>query len=421
MPLPTRLCLALCLALATCDGADPQTPSARAGQGADEGEPAPDRLAVAGARPSQPDSAPTRKIMPRAKQAFTTIAALVEAEYIDGPIGEDALYTAAIEGVLARLGNLEGHPANTLMAPDELAELVIGTKGRLLGIGIMIERVADVVVINDVIPDGPAARAGLARGDRILAIDGTRVRELDMTAIVARIRGAEGTSVELFLQRDTEEWTSKIARGQVQVASVQRGDLGDGTGYLRITSFAKDTATELDAALAELRDAKVTKLVLDLRDWPGGLLETTVEIAERFLPPGKTVLTLENRAGKAEILATATAHAPIPRIAALIGPNTASSAEILADALREHGDVALVGETTLGKHTVESIHELDAGWAVKLSVRRFVTASGLTGDGKGVRPDIRIAADPDRRPARPTELTPDDDAALAAAMELLDR
>lgn len=416
-----RLSLSLSMMLAACDAepVDPAVPRLAA----DDVEPAahgPVALAPAGA---QPTAKPTRAaVMPGAKQAFAAVAALVDREYVGGPLGEDELWTGAIDGVLGRLPQRGDHPINVLMSPQEKEELLVGTKGKLVGVGIMIERVADVIVIKEVLADGPAARSGLAAGDRILGVDGTRVRELELGDVVGRIRGDEGTEVGLFVQRDTEEWTVTVARGQVHVDSVQTASLGDGIAYVRITSFATDTATELDAGLASLRIGGATRMVLDLRDCPGGLLDATVGIAERFLPPGKTVLTIERKDGTHEILQTKDDHrGGSSRLTVLIGPDTASSAEILADALHHHGEATLVGDTTFGKHTIESIHELAGGWALKLSVSRFITASGATADGDGVRPDIRIPGDAERKMAPIAAVQPDDDPALAAAMELLDR
>ncbi len=411
--------------LLACDASEPTTSSPRVADDAADSEPAIAAEGPVALAPAQQHMAVAPKrgaVMPGAKQAFDKVSALLAEHYVGGAPSEDEIWTGAIDGVLARLPQRGDHPTNVLMSPQELQELKIGTKGKLVGVGIMIERVADVMVIKEVIADGPAAKAGLLAGDRILGVDGTRVRDLDLPAVVQRVRGEEGTVVKLFVQRDTEEWNLDITRGQVHVASVQSATLGDGMGYVRITSFGVDTATELDAALESLRKGGATRLVLDLRDCPGGLLDATVVIAERFLRVGSTVLTIERRGGSNEVVATKEDHRGKPfGLSVLVGPNTASSAEILADALRQHGGATLVGDNTFGKHTIESIHDLDGGWAVKFSVSRFITASGLANDGEGVKPDVRIPEDPARKHVAVAAMTPDDDATLAAAMELLDR
>lgn len=361
------------------------------------------------------------RTMPGAKAAFEAVTELVAKEYVDGPLDEDALWTAATEGVLGRLVQLEGHPINTLLSPQELQELMIGTKGRLVGVGIMIERVADVVVVREVIAGGPAETAGLKAGDRILGIDGERVGALDLPEIVDRIRGEEASTVELFVQRDTEEWNETITRGQVEVASVEAVMIDDARGYLRIGSFGANTVAEIDARLEELRAAGMKGLVLDLRECPGGLLEPALAVADRFLAPGATILTVTDRSGAEEAHVASEEHPwqSLP-LAVLVGPSTASGAEILADALREHGRATLLGEATMGKHTVEAIHELGNGWAAKVSIRRFQSASGESRQGHGVVPQIRIPSPADARRIPIAEVPGSEDPALAAGRELLD-
>jgi carboxyl-terminal processing protease len=421
--------IALACSIAACDASDDAVEAPRAAaepiapaDPASERVPAGAMANASGALRGAP--VPRGPAMPGAKQAFTTVAELVATQYVDGPLSEDEVWTGAMQGVLARLAQGGDPHVNALLSPGELQELVIGTKGLLVGVGIKIERVAGVVVVADVIPGGPAEAARIQAGDRILGIDGERIGPLELADVVTRIRGADGSKVALFLQRDTEEWTTEVTRGQIHVDSVESTSLGDGVGYLRITSFAQGTPGELGDELTALRAGGATRIVLDLRDCPGGMLDATVGIAEHFLPAGAPVLSIAHRDGTSETRVTERDHGggDLP-LAVLIGPGTASSAEILADALHHAGARAdrpaiLVGDTTFGKQTIESIHELGDGWAVKLSVSRFVLASGATG---AIKPDVRIPAEPDRKPARIGAVQADDDATLAAAMELLDR
>lgn len=390
---------------------------------ADEAAGVPEAGAKSGgpAAMAMPEAEPPAPVMPGAKAAFMQLTELLDKEYVDGPLSEDELWTGAMEGVLHRLVQLEGHPINELLPPQKLEELLIGTKGKLVGVGIMIERVAEVVVVRDVIADSPAQKAGLQPGDRILGIDGERIGALDLPAIVDRIRGEDGTTVDLFVQRDTEEWTETITRGQVQVASVQAIMLDDSLGYLQIGSFGANTAAEVDARLAELQQAGMKALVLDLRGCPGGLLDASLLVAERFLPPGSDVLVVEGRDGTQETHTTKEEHPwqALP-LTVLIGKHTASGAEILADALHHHGRATLVGERTMGKHTVEAIHELGEGWAVKVSIRRFRSASGEARQGVGVAPQIRIPQTEGAHGVPIAEVPSRDDPALDAARELLE-
>lgn len=424
---PVLLSLSFILPIVACDdrGEPPLTEDREAQvEPADDASPSIARASAqaSGSRAKHaehdPKGAHPGPVMAEARVAFDELATLIEAKYVDGPLTEDEVWTGAIEGVMARLVQLPGHQINTLMPPRAHQELIIGSQGSLVGVGIMIERVADVVMIRDVIADGPAERAGLQGGDRILGIDGERIKEMSLATVVDKIRGAEGSKVALFVQRDTEEWTETVTRSLVKVASVQSTLLPDDVGYLRITSFSKTTATELDEHLSGLDEQGARRVVLDLRRCPGGLLEASLDAIERFVPPGKTMLTIEPRDGEPDVRVSEGEYPWQSRpLAVLIGPKTASSAEIVADAIRTHDRGRLLGETTIGKHTIESIHELSGGWAVKLSVSRFVSASGDREQGVGVRPDIQIPSTEELASVR--ELDAERDPVLAAAMELL--
>ena len=363
-----------------------------------------------------------RSPMPDAKEAFAEIAELIEADYVDGPLSEDALWTAAIDGVMSHLIQHGDHPINTLMSPEEVAELKIGTSGQLVGIGVMIERVADVVVIRGAIPGGPAEAAGLQAGDRILGVDDQRLKDMSLREVVDLIRGKEGSSVELFVQRDTEEWTASLIRGTIAVRNVETTMLSDDLGYLRIRGFAENTTAEFDDAMAALAEEGMQRMILDLRGCPGGMLESALDVSERLLPAGLRVVSMKSRDGEVEHLETESEDPweSLPLVV-LTGPHTASGAEILAEALSHHERARVVGEPTFGKGTVERVHELSHGWAVKLSVSRFLGPDGAPNLGVGVRPDLLVPGDEATKKHVPVaDLDPDADHQLSAAMELLE-
>jgi carboxyl-terminal processing protease len=369
-----------------------------------------------------PEMAPSKpaEVVPDARRTFEQVVELIETQYVEGPLHQDILWTAATQGVLDHLIQLPEHRINKLLSPRDLAELEAGTKGRLLGVGIIIERVADVVVVRGVIPSSPAEQARIAPGDRILGIDGERVRELDLEQIVDRIRGEEGSRVELFLQRDTEEWNETLTRGEVEVPSVEGRVLSPSVGYVRLTSFGEQTPDELDQLLSTLQDQGMKSLVLDLRHCPGGLFEEAIETSDRFLAPGLRIVTLVDRDGKPTHWDAQTEHAwqELPLVV-LVGEDTASGGEIMADALAHHGRGTTVGTSTMGKSTVESIMELGNGWGLKLSISRFELASGRVTHGQGLKPQIRVPGVEDARRTQLDELSADTDPQLAAALELL--
>lgn len=373
--------------------------------------PTPHKLAPA-ETPPVPLAGP---VMPGARAAFTRTLELIDKQYVDREISEDAFYTGAIEGVLARLIQLEGHPVNALLAPADLDELLSGTAGAIVGVGVNIGLREGVLTVIHAIPDSPAALAGLLPGDRILAIDGVSVKGRELGEIVGQIRGKAGTEVDLFVQRETEEWHQSLKRASVAIQNVESLVLDDGLGYLRLRGFAETTPKELDAALEKLQTAGMKALVLDLRDCPGGMFDAGIAVTGRFLGDGQAIVSLVDR----DQIRTTRAAAGNGRwhdlpLAVLIGPGTASGAEILADALHAHKRATLIGQPTLGKGTVESIHELGNGWALKLSSARFLGASGEALQGRGVRPHLAITSPANDQPGSLERSLASDDAVAAA-------
>jgi carboxyl-terminal processing protease len=360
------------------------------------------------------------RVMPGARAAFEKTVALASESWVGGELTEDEIWTAALEGVLARLSKGSPHAPNTLLGPSELAEMNANIKGHIVGIGVAIETVADVVVVKEVIPGSPSEAVGLAAGDRILAVDDARTRGVALMDIVGKIRGEEGTKVALFVQRETEEWTVEVTRGKIEVPSVDSRVIGD-VGLLRISSFAKTTEAELDRELEALAKAGVKSLALDLRGSPGGMFDVSVAVSGRFVPMGERIVSTTDRDGKEEHFASKerSRWQSIP-MAVLVDKETSSSAEILAAALQDHGRATLVGERTVGKGTIESVHHFDNGWGMKLSVRRFVRPSGESFAGVGVKPDIEVPTpEGTKHSTRLQDVDPATDPQLGTALHLL--
>lgn len=412
----SSLLFCVVLPLLACDAAP--VDESREGEIAVEEESDEDAAPAAAVVAASP--AEKARVMPGAHAAFDTTVALARESWVGGELTEDEIWTAALEGVLARLSKGSPHEPNVLLGPSELAEMSANIKGHIVGIGVAIETVADVVVVKEVIPGSPAEAVGLAAGDRILAIDDARTRGVALMDIVGKIRGEEGTKVALFVQRETEEWTVEVERGRIEVPSVDARVLGE-VGLLRISQFAKTTQTELDGKLEELAKAGVKSLVLDLRGSPGGMFDVSVAVSGRFVPLGERIVSTTDRDGKEEHFASTerTRWQSIP-MAVLVDKETSSSAEILAAALQDHGRATLVGERTLGKGTIESVHHFDNGWGMKLSVRRFVRPSGESFAGIGVKPDIEVPTPEGTKHAmRVQDVDPATDPQLGTALHLL--
>lgn len=384
-----------------------------------EGDIPPPRT-FAEASKATPQAAPSeRAVMPNAQKTFNEIVELLGEHYVDGPLSEDEIWSAAAEGVMSRLIQLDDVRINKIMSPGELRELQRGTRGNLIGIGVVIEKVTGAVVVRETISGSPADRAGIRPGDRILGVGGERIHELEIPDIVQRIRGEEGTTVEVFVQRDIEEWTVEITRAPIAITSVESRELEDGIGYVRINLLAETTPDDLDDALRSLQQEGSRGVVLDLRDCPGGLLDMTVEVASRFLPAGQTVVSLRGRESERVMETTGDHGEQTFPLVVLIDRSTASGAEIIAGALRDHERATIVGDTSAGKGTVESVHELENGWGLKLTAHRFYLPSGESPHGRGVAPHIVVPAEEGRRKVPIAEVGTMDDAQLSAAIQLL--
>lgn len=360
------------------------------------------------------------EVMPDAEAKFYEVLELIDREYVDGPLGRDELYTAALEGVMDRLIQHPHAEINALLSPRELEELHAGTAGSIVGIGVAIELVADVVVIREVIAGGPAEAGKLRPGDRILGVNGKRINETPLIEVVGEIRGEAGTTVDIFVQRDTEEWTETLTRGEVEIEAVNGRMLDERVGLLRIDAFNERTVEQVDATIQSLLDEGAQALVLDLRHCPGGLLDPALAVSSRFLAPGQRIVSMRGKGGQERHVEAEGEHPWSDKpMTVIVGEYTASGAEILAAALAHHGRAHLVGERTKGKGTVESVHKLDNGWAVKLSIHRFFSPDGQARHGRGVEPDFFVPGSKAAMKVPFEEATVEGDPQLRAAVELV--
>ena len=370
-----------------------------------------------GAAPKAPP-----RVVPRARQTFEQVMRLIDDKYVEAGLSRDELWSGAIDGMLQRLIQAKGRQVNTLLSPDQLREMKVGLAGSLSGVGVVIKVVEQMVLVMQLLPGSPATRAGLKPGDRILAVDGTELRGLSLTQIVKLIRGPTGSTVKLYVQRQTREWTLPVVRGKLTVQGVTNRLLGHGVALVRVTSFNRQTVSQLDTQLAALSARGARRVVLDLRACPGGLLEVAIQVADRFLAPGAAIVSMRGRAGAAKIRRAKGDH-PWDRwpVVVLTSSSTASGAEIVAAALADNGRATLVGQPTLGKGTVETVVSLNNGWALKLSTARFFAPKGRSLQGQGLKPHFLISGPDDAaRSYLPcARMDPDQDPQIQAALRLL--
>ena len=320
------------------------------------------------------------------------VAEHVRREYVD-PVAPGVLEQAAVEGMV---GSLDPHSA--FLDSAEFDEMRVTTAGSYSGVGIEVaERDGNVVVVSP-IEGSPAERAGVRSGDVLVEVDGVAVQPDSMNATIERMRGLAGTSVRLMLTREDqpEPLRFDLERSEVHVHSVRAEPLPGRYGYVRITHFSDATPGDFDAAVLSLQSAAgspLRGLVLDLRDNPGGVLESAVGVADSLLESGM-IVRADGRTAEARFELDATrgdllAGAPV---VVLVDRGSASGAEIVAGALRDHGRATLMGERTFGKGSVQTVMPLSNGEALKLTTSRYFTPSGRSIQERGLEPDVRIAA-----------------------------
>jgi carboxyl-terminal processing protease len=272
------------------------------------------------------------------------------------------------------------------------------SRRQYVGIGIQVQLISERIFVTNVFANGPAEAQGLLPGDAIVAVDGAAVEGFDLQAVVSKIRGLEGTQVELTIERVglEEALQVSIGRASITLRSVDEVRMKTPTvGYLRISQFTAAVASELDDALAELLDMGMESLIIDLRDNPGGVLEASIAVASRFLQPNSVVLSVEERNGRSQDYRT---HASEIRfegsIAVLVNRNSASAAEIIAGALRDHSRAKVFGEATFGKASVQGVFSFRRGDGLRVTTARYRLPGGELINGTGVEPTHPVVTEP---------------------------
>lgn len=321
-------------------------------------------------------------------QLLAEVMARVKDEYVD-PIGDHELMQHAIRGMVS------GLDANsTFLDEHEIEDLRIATEGSYSGVGIEVSFERRMIVVVAPIEGSPADLAGMRTGDVIIAIDGCAVATAGISDVVSRMRGEPGSLVRVTVERGgrDEPLEFAIRRAEIQVQSVRQALLQPGYGYLRITHFSETTAHDVNAAVEQLRsesNGRLTGLVLDLRNNPGGVLEAGVEVADAFLDEG-VIVTALGRTPEARFTLEAKRGdvSRGARLILLVNAGSASSAEIVAGALQDHGRAVVMGRTTFGKGSVQTVLPLSDGQALKLTTSRYLTPAGTVIQDAGVAPDI---------------------------------
>jgi len=330
-------------------------------------------------------------------EVLTEVILQIRHRYADEKDYEEIM-RGAIQGMLQSLD-----PHSAYLEQQEFKEMQDDTAGKFSGIGINIGVKNGLLTIIAPIEDTPGFRAGLQSGDYIEEIDAQKTMGLTMRDAVRKMRGERGTKVTLTIRRVGQEGTRRveIIRDDINVPSVKGGRiLEDGVGYVRITQFAQPTAELLRTAVTNLLAKDMKALVLDLRSNPGGLLTSAIEVGSLFLKKGDLIVTTRGRPGvQPEIRNTAGGdlHFTEFPMAVLVNGGSASASEIVAGALQDHRRAALIGDTTFGKASVQSLIPLESAprCAIRLTVAHYYTPSGRQIHDKGIDPDLPIYLTPE--------------------------
>ncbi|MHB8762632.1 MAG: S41 family peptidase [Coriobacteriia bacterium] len=318
------------------------------------------------------------------------------AEVIQGsalvPSSEESMTVGAIRGLLESLEDSHA----VYFDARHFEYFNEQNSGTFYGIGITIANEEDDLVIQSVIEETPAERAGLRAQDVIVTIDGESRERWDTDEAVLRIRGEEGTTVVLGIRRDDAEHLQdfSIQRAKIDVPNIESEILEGDIGYIRLYSFTEPSAEDVREVLAELAQQGAEGYILDLRDNPGGLLSSSVEIASLFVDDG-VIVRVEDRSGTVEQHHATGMTATDAAVVVLINGNSASASEIVAGALQDHGRAVIVGERSFGKGSVQQLEELSFGGAIKLTIAHYVTPKNRVIDKVGLEPDVRVEMEPE--------------------------
>ena len=328
----------------------------------------------------------------------------VRDDYVDQQALDPEKQTyGAIEGMLDTLGD-EGH--TRFLTPEERTQNEEGLSGTYVGIGVQLEAEGDEVVVATPIQDSPADRAGIRSGDVLIAVNGESVRGEDISEIVERVKGPEGTAVRLTVLRGEEERKFDLERAEIQSPVVSWTMIGDtDVAHVFLSSFSNESARELRGAFEEARSAGARRFVLDLRNNPGGRLDQAVEMAGYFLEPGSVAYVRKEASdGREEVEVEGEPGLTDAPLAVLINEGSASSSEILAGALRDNGRAIVIGETTFGTGTVLSEFVLRDGSSILLGVAEWLTPKGDFIRETGIAPDVEVKLGEGAEPLAPQEV-----------------
>ncbi|MCD8078790.1 MAG: S41 family peptidase [Lachnospiraceae bacterium] len=333
------------------------------------------------------------------------INALIDSVFIFD-VDEEQMMDSLLAGYLDGLDD----DYSVYYTAEEYEEAMTDSDGSYVGIGVAVQQDTTTMAITvlTVYAGSPAEASGMEKGDILQAVDGTDITQEELSDVVNRIRGEEGTQVTVTVLRDGETLDLTMTRESLDKVTVEYEMLEDGIGYILLTEFDNVSVSQMEEAITALREQGMEKLILDLRDNPGGLLASVVSIADLFLPE-TNIFYSEDKQGNQTRYDSSAEQLCTEELVVLVNGNSASASEVLAGSLKDHGRATLVGTQTFGKGIVQTYYQLSDGSGIKLTTAHYFTPNGTDIHGIGIEPDLVVEDDGE------TEA----DEQLAAALEAI--
>ncbi len=320
-------------------------------------------------------------------KVFTEAISIVKKNYVEDTKTKDLIY-GAMKGMISVLD-----PHSAFMTPEQYKEMQVDTKGEFGGLGIQIGIKEGMLTVIAPIEDTPAYRAGIKAGDKIIKINNEFTKDMSLHDAVSKMRGAPSTPVKITILREgwkeTKDFT--IIREIIKIKSVKSKIIEDGIGYIKINQFQEQTASDLSNALEDFKQKNIYSLILDLRNNPGGLLNSAVDVTSQFIPEGRLVVFIKDKKGQ-KIEYRSKEPKPlidIPMVV-IVNQGSASASEIVAGALKDWNRALVIGTTTFGKGSVQSVIPLSDGSALRLTTALYYTPNGTSIQAAGIKPDILV-------------------------------
>jgi len=311
----------------------------------------------------------------------------VEEKY-PGTFDRTKMFYGAISGILTGLDD----PYSVFMEPGQSKSFLEDLQGVFEGVGVEVTIKNNQLTVVSVLSDTPSQKAGIKAGDVIIKIDGLETASMSLEEAVKKIRGREGTTVKLTIMRGSDIFDKDLTRKKIKIDSV-KFEIKDNIAIIKVSQFGDDTEDLLNKAIADIQTKKPKGIILDLRDNPGGYLETSVNVASVFIKEGVIVSEDYKSGKKDEFKSSGDGRLSDFKLVVLVNEGSASASEIVAGAIQDYKKGILIGEKTFGKGSVQELESLKQGAYLRLTVAKWLTPKGRYINGQGISPDIEVKMD----------------------------